>query len=398
MQRSITLGALAIMCMAVASCSWFGKDDEAKPAELKPIKQEVKLDRAWYRSVGGEARDRASKLVPVVAGGRVFAASADGIIMAIKPDDGKVIWRKDVRDYYDKSMRPMAFADKSDLITGGVGAGRDIIVIGTFGGDVIAINQSDGSLAWRSRATSEILAPPQVAGDRVVAQTIDGKVAAYNALDGTRQWVYSTSIPSLTLRGTSTPIVNGNMVIAGFANGRVAFIDLDKGIAGNDQRVAIAKGKSDLERLVDIDGQMVLDGTTLYVASYQGNIIAIDVSNGRVEWNKEASTVTGLAEGFGNIYMSGADGTLSAMAARDGDVRWKTEDLANRQLSTPAVISSYVAVGDFDGYIHLLAQSDGRFVGRVHADGDAIKSPMVVNGTRMYVQTRGGTLLAYDLR
>ena len=392
-------GALLALCIVVSSCSWFRhKDESAKPAELKSIKQEVHLVRVWKRGVGDEARDRDSKLVPVLAGGRVFAASADGTIMALQPESGKVIWKKRVEDYYPKVERAVAFAAKSDAITGGVGAGKDIIVVGTFAGDIVAINQSDGSLAWRSRTTSEVLAPPQVQGDLAVAQSIDGKVEGYNALDGTRLWVYTTTIPSLTLRGTSTPIMGNTFVVAGFSNGRVAVIDSQRGLARVDQRIAIAQGKSDLDRLVDIDGRMVIDNGALFAVSYQGNVAAIDLEQGRILWSKPASSVAGLAAGFNNIYMASFDGKLSALSERSGQVMWETDALKNRELTTPATISSYVVVGDFEGYIHAIAQSDGRFVGRTRVEHGPLTSPIVVDGARLYVQTRDGRLFAYELR
>jgi len=399
MQTKMKYALTTALCLTLASCSWFSKKDEdAKPAELKPIKAEVHLARAWDKGIGHGARDRASKLVPVLAGGRIFAASADGTVMALKPEDGKVIWEKHVEELYPKDQRGAAFAKKADIITGGVGAGHDIVLVGTFAGDVVALNQSDGSLAWRSPATSEVLSPPVSQGDMAVAQSIDGKVEAYSALDGQRQWVYSTTIPSLTLRGTSTPIITDSYVIAAFANGRVVIIDRTKGVAKTDQRVSVAEGKSELDRLVDIDGAMAVDNGGLFVVSYQGNVIGMAVENGNVMWSKPASSIAGLAAGFNNVYVSGYDGSLEALDERSGRKIWETAALKNRQLTTPATISSYVAVGDFDGYIHLLAQSDGRFVGRIRVYDGPLTAPFVVKGSRLYFETRKGELYAYDLR
>jgi outer membrane protein assembly factor BamB len=397
--RFVMRHGVLVLSLVLSGCSWFGGDDEeVKPAELKPINVEVKLAPLWDRGIGGAAMDRASKLVPAVYGGRVFAASADGTLTALEPGTGRVIWKKRIQEFYSKEDRATAFADKSDAITGGVGAGRDILVVGTFSGEIVAVNQSDGSLAWRSRTTSEVLAPPQVEGDLVVAQTIDGKVGAYDVIDGSRRWLYSTLVPSLTLRGTSTPILTPNFVIAGFANGRVAVLDRERGLAGIDQRIAVAQGKSDLERLVDVDGEMVLSGNDLYAASYQGNLVCIDLSSRRVRWSMEASSTVGLGSGFGNVYLASADSTLSAVDMSNGRVLWKTEALKNRDITTPRAISSYIAVGDLEGYLHLVAQADGRFVARQRVAGDALRSPVVVDGSRMYVMTPGGRLRAFELQ
>lgn len=399
MQTVTKFGVLFALCLIVSSCSWFGKKDAStQPAKLKPFKQEVKLVRAWSRHIGDAARDNASKLVPALSGDRVFTASADGRIMALSADSGKVIWEERVQSFFPKSELDAAFAAKSDAIMGGVGAGDAIVVVGTFGGDLVAVNQSDGSLAWKAHTTSEVLAPPQIKGDLLVAQSIDGKVAAYNALDGKRLWVYSTTIPSLTLRGTSTPILTDSYVVAGFANGHVVLIDRDKGVARLDQRIAIPQGKSDLDRLVDVDGHMAIDNGLLFAASYQGNIAAIDLTQGRVVWTKPASTVAGVGVGFSNVYLSSFDGTITAYEESSGRVVWKTDALKNRNLTAPVTVSSYVAVGDFEGYMHLLAQPDGHIVGRVRVEHGPLTARFVVNGMRIYVQTRKGYLYAYDLR
>jgi outer membrane protein assembly factor BamB len=246
--------------------------------------------------------------------------------------------------------------------------------------------------------TSEVLSPPQVEGGLVVAQSIDGRLAAFDVLDGARRWLYSTSIPSLTLRGSSTPIINGDVVIAGFANGRVSILDRQRGLVHLDRRVGVSQGKSDLDRLVDIDGPMVLSGGTLYVVSYQGSLMSLDVATGRVNWAQDASSTAGVGMGFGTVYVAESNGRVVAIDAGNGKLLWETAALKFRELTTPAVIRSYVALGDLDGYVHLIAQADGRFVGREKVTRGALKSPMVVDESRLYIMTESGKLLVYELR
>jgi outer membrane protein assembly factor BamB len=391
---------LPVTLLLLAGCSWFGDEDEedTKPAALVSIQSEVKLSSVWSRSIGGSAKDRASRLVAAVSGGRIFAASADGNIMALESGSGRPIWEVDIKDFYSADERKVGFAAKSDAITGGVGVGGDLVLAGTFAGEVIALNQSDGSLAWRTRTTSEVLAPPQADRDLVVAQSIDGKVAGFDALDGSRRWLYSALIPSLTLRGTTTPIIRDDYVITGFANGRMVVLERERGLAGLDRRIAVAQGKSDLERLVDIDGRIIVEGSQLFVASYQGTITAFELTTGRPRWSHEASTAAGLGIGFGNVYIAEANGRVVAYDMDNGKVVWENDALKNRQLSTPVAISSYIAVGDLDGYIHLIAQADGRFVGRKKVYSGPLKAPVTVDGARMYVMTENGRLQAFEIR
>ena len=388
------------MLALVSGCSWFSGDDEDEevrvPEELLDFSPEVTLARLWEKNIGKGADDKAIRLVPALVGSRIFAASADGTVQAMNAANGRVIWKVKIQSFYSNSERKIAFSD--DAITGGVGAGQDLVLVGSAAGEIVAMNQSDGSLAWRAKTSSEVLAPPQVSGQLVVAQTIDGKVAGFNALDGERSWLYSTSIPSLTLRGTSTPIV-AEVVIAAFANGRVSVLDRENGMPVMDSRVAAATGKSDLERLVDVDGAMVTDGNTLYAASYQGNLVAFELaSRGRPRWSVEASSVAGLGAGFGNIYLAGEDSVVSAFEASSGKRNWEKTTLRYRDITTPVTISSYIAMGDFDGYLHLLAQSDGRVVARRRLDSSDLDSAAVVDGTRLYVLGNSGRLIALELQ
>ena len=393
-----------LLLVFLSGCSWFpwfGGDDE--PEEIKPnplpeINEEVSVRTAWSRRIGDGAGDRAIRLRPAVSGGRLFAASADGNIMALTTDTGRIIWEVEVRDLYTEEEWIQGFSKDLDVITGGVGAGGDLVTVGLGSGEVLALNQSDGAMAWRSRSSSEVLAPPQVDRNLVVVQTIDGKVAGLDAISGDRLWLYNTTIPALTLRGTATPIIFDEIVVTAFANGRVAFLDRERGLARFDQRVAVAQGSSDLERLVDIDGTMAIEDGKLYAASFQGRIVSIDLASGRTVWADDASTVAGLGAGFGNVYLATADGLVTAFDADTGREVWSVDALFYRDITAPVPVGSYLAFIDFEGYLHLMAQSDGRFVGRRKVDGNGAKAGVVSAAGRLYVMGDGGTLSALEIQ
>ena len=394
------LALLAFLAVATG-CSWFGDDDE--PEEIQPnplpaIQEEVTLQVIWSQKIGKGADDRAVKLIPTVVDTRVFAAAPDGTVKALTTDTGREIWSRKIRDLYTKEELADAFSKDVDTITGGVGVGGDLVVVGAASGELIALNQSDGSLAWRVTASSEILSPPLVDRDRVVAQTIDGKVTAYDAVDGQTLWVYTMNTPALTLRGTARPMLYDELVIVAFANGRVAFLDREKGLAVFDQRIGIAQGTTDLERLVDIDGAMQIVAGKLYVASFQGRIVGIDISSGRMLWAEELSSLTGVGSGFGNVYAARADSQLTAYNGSNGREIWNIDALLYRDITAPVALGSYLAFTDFEGYAHVVAQSDGRFVGRRKIDGKGVQAGLVSAGGRLYALTDSGTLAAIEIR
>ena len=390
------------LVLTTAGCSWFGGDDngpeEIKPNPLPDINEEVGISVIWSRKIGGGADDRAVRIRPGVSGGRIFAAAPAGTVKALTTDTGRVIWEANVKDFYTKLELTLGFTDDLDAITGGVGVGGDLVVVGTGAGEIIALNQSDGSLAWKVQSSSEVLSAPQIDGDLVIVQSIDGKVAAYDAIDGERKWLYTTKTPVLTLRGTSTPIIADNNVIAGFASGRVVFLDRDRGLATIDKRVAVAEGITDLDRLVDIDGTMQITEGKIYVAAFQGRLIAIELGSGKIAWAEEVSSVEGVGTGFGNVYLSTTDSQLTAYSAENGRQIWNVDALLHRELTAPVTISSYVVVTDMDGYVHVLAQSDGRFVGRRKVDGAGIKAGVISEGGRLYAMGDSGSLSALEIR
>jgi outer membrane protein assembly factor BamB len=231
----------------------------------------------------------------------------------------------------------------------------------------------------------------------VVAQSYDGKLQGLDFDSGEKLWTYDSNVPVLTIRGTGTPILRNNVVYAGFANGRVLAFSARTGATLWEARVAISQGRSEIERIVDIDGTMALEGNELYAASYQGRVVAIDATNGRKVWQRNVSSFSGVSQGFGNVYVTDEDGTVTAYLRNGQGLRWQQDALAYRELSRPTPVSSYVAVADLEGYIHLMSQVDGEFAGRVKADGKGARADMLADGNILYVYGNSGKLIAYEI-
>ena len=301
--------------------------------------------------------------------------------MAVEPESGRVRWKRDLEL----------------ALSGGVGHHGDSIFVGASEGLVMRLDASSGAEIWRTVVSGEVLSAPQANGQYTVAQTYDGKLMGFDYETGEVRWTYTSDVPVLTLRGTGTPMILGDNAIAGFADGKVVAVNLRSGNVAWEARVAIPQGRSEIERIVDIDGTMALQGTELYAASYQGRLVAIDIRSGRRIWQRNVSSVSGVGVGFGNVYIADDDGTVSAFLRNGQGVRWQNIDLGFRNLSRPTPVSSYVAVVDFEGYLHLLSQVDGDIVGRTKVDSSGARADMLVRGNRLFVYTNDGTLKAYDV-
>ncbi|MFV8818110.1 outer membrane protein assembly factor BamB [Haliea sp. E17] len=376
-----------VLLSQLAACStiggWFSSDDEdpTAPAELVDIDETVKIRKLWSVGIGDGQGDGLYKLQPVIDGDRIYAASTDGEVYAISRERGKKLWDADL----DMSL------------SGGVGVSGDALFVGSSDGTVLKLSADGGDILWSARLHGEVLAPPQSNGRVVVVQTYDGKLQGLDFDSGERLWTYDSDVPVLTIRGTSTPVINGDAVYAGFANGRVVAFDIDSGGILWEARVAIPQGRSEIDRMVDIDGSMALVGSELFAASYHGRLVAIDVASGRRTWQKDISSWSGVSQGFNNVYVADEDGTLNAFYRNGQGLRWQQGALAYRGLSRPTPVSSYVAVVDFDGYLHLVSQVDGEFVGRDHIGGDGARADMLSDGNVLYVFTNKGTLAAYEV-
>jgi outer membrane protein assembly factor BamB len=376
-----------VMVFSLAGCStitgWFDsdEDDANAPVELTSISQTVKIKKLWSVGVGDGQGKGLYRLQPVLSKDSIFVASSDGRVMALDRERGKALWKTDL---------------EMD-ISGGVGVYEDALLLGSSEGFVLRLDASSGELLWSTQLRGEVLSPPQGNGNVVIAQTYDGKLQGLDFASGELLWTYDSNVPVLTVRGTSVPLMHNDLVYVGFANGRVLAFEAQTGAIAWEVRVAISQGRSEIERIVDVDGTMQLAGDELYAASYQGRLVAIDVVNGRKLWQQDVSSFSGVSLAFGNVYVADEDGTLYAYLRNGQGLRWSQDALGYRELSRPTPVSSYVAVGDLEGVVHLLSQVDGEFVGRVKVDGDGVRADMLSEDNVLYVYGNSGKLVAYQI-
>lgn len=378
--RIVQIGLLMAAAL-LAACS--STPVELEPMELQPIEARVDVERVWSAKVGKGQDERYTLLVPVVNGDRIYVADIRGEVTALDRHSGERIWRKRL----------------DEGVSGGVGFGGGLVLVATYDAQVIALDAEDGSERWRQRVSSEVLSAPQSNGSVVVAQSFDGSLSALDHETGRVRWVYEATMPLLTLRGNATPLIAGSTVYAGFANGKIVALELADGLIAWEQRVAIPQGRSELERMVDVDASPMLVGNILFAASYQGELVALSRATGRPLWSQPVSSFNDLSAGQGNVYVTTADSAVRAYSVSSGIMGWENEELLRRKLTAPTAVSNYVAVGDEEGgYLHVLTQSEGELVGRRRISSDGLRSPMSSVDDLLYVYSNDGRLSALRLR
>jgi outer membrane protein assembly factor BamB len=279
-----------------------------------------------------------------------------------------------------------------------VGVGEGLVLVATQKGELIALDKNDGARRWRAALSTEVLAPAVVGLGTIVAQTGDGKLFALNALDGKRRWVFERTEPPLSLRGTSRPLILGEYVLSGFASGKIVALDLRDGRLLWELPVATPRGRNEIERLVDVDAPVLVVRDALYAASYQGKIVAVDLRSGRINWSRDASVFDAMAADPRNLYVTDDKGIILAVDQLTGAIVWRQDKLRGRRVSGPTTVDGYVAVGDFEGYVHWLSPEDGHFVARFRASPDPVQAPGVTSRNTLIVGDQGSAVTALVLR
>ena len=375
LRRSIAAAATALAILAISAC---GGSPAVKPAELVKFKPSAKANVVWRASVG-----EADVYIfnPAVYEGAVYAAGADGGLARFDAARGKRVWRINTKE----------------PLSGGVGADAGLVVVATKKGAVIAYDLN-GKLAWKTQVSSEVLMAPRAAQGMVVVRSGDGKIFALDAKDGKQQWEYRFTLPPLLLRSDSGVVIQRGVVLAGLAAGRVVALNLTNGNVLWEATLALPKGANELERITDIATAPTVSGDQACAVAYQGRVGCYDFARGTLLWSRDASAYVAVEVDPITVYMSDARSSVFAMDKNTGATVWKQDKLFARQLSAPLEVGLYLALGDFEGYVHFLDRDTGAFAARLSTDGSGIQARPVRLGSNLLVQTRDGGIYVVSVK
>jgi outer membrane protein assembly factor BamB len=379
-KQQLRIAGLIAATVLLTGCSLFGdEEEELLPKELVDIEESVKVKRIWSAKLGGDAEFLRVALRPIGDGSRIYAASQDGNVSAFDPQSGKLIWRTEL-----------------DIeLSAGPGFGEGHLAVAGKDGFVVLLDANDGSAKWRVDVSGETLARPLIKGQTVVVQTIDNRLEALSLYDGRSLWSLQQTTPVLTMRGSASPVAAGNTAIAGFDAGRLVAVELDTGEVVWDGMLSPPKGRSDLDRLADVDGEMALIGQDLYATSYQGRLVSLAAESGQVLWNREISSYEGVAADWNSLYTVTDSGEVIGLTRRNGAEIWRDDSLLRREPTLPMPFGTTVVVGDLEGYLHFFSTIDGEAVARVKFGNSAISADPYVIANTLYVQSDSGQIAAY---
>lgn len=369
------------ICTLIQGCTqvddyMLGKDNTPKPKNLKQIEPQLKVAQNWSSPVGKSHKSSEYlKLKPVVRGDIIYTADVSGLIQAVSKTNGKIKWSTQL---------------KHGIVSGPTVA-DGFIAVGTNASTLALLNQADGKELWHHKVSGEVLSPPALSHQKVIAKTIDGKVFAYDAVNGKQLWVAEHGSPSLVLKASSSPIIVDNLVLIGFSDGKLDALELQTGRVVWQRSIAYATGSSDVERLVDIDSDPIVKDKIAYLASYQGYIGALSLTDGQFIWRKAGSVYKNMVLHENTLYLTDSNDVVWSLDRHTGHVNWKQTALKARGLTEPVLIGNDLVVGDKTGYLHFIGSQTGELLARSQLSGAVTMSPSVV-GRNLYVLTDNGML------
>lgn len=373
--------AVLLVLLALGGCStvqgWLKKDG-MEPAKLVDFGEKARFEVRWRADLGDSG---ANVLQPALTNDAVYGVSGDGTLTRLDRGTGKQVWR----------------IESGISVSGGVGSGEGLALIGSDKGEVLAYNE-DGKLRWKSRVSSEVLSAPQAAEGVVIVRSGDGRIAGLNAADGKRIWLYERSTPALVVRSHAGVTLQRNLAFVGFAGGKLVVLNIRDGAVLWETSVSQPRGNTELERISDITSNPVADDEQICAIAFQGRVACYDVAQGSPLWNRDISSDKGMVLLRKYLYLSDTNGSVMALDKASGATIWKNEQLFMRDATAPYALGNYVAVGDYEGYLHGLSREDGAFAARIKLDGSGIQAAPIGLDDGLLVQTRGGELYSLSIR
>jgi outer membrane protein assembly factor BamB len=370
------------LVLALSGCStvsgWFGHGPaRPKPAALVDFKPAASLTEAWK----SEAGDTGGYLLrPQVEGGDVFAAGGSRVV-GIAVANGSTLWK----------------TDTGAKLTAGTGAGQGLVLAGSSKGELLALDRASGKERWKADLSSEVAGQMLVVDDSVIVRTGDGRVQGLAVADGSRKWLYTRTLPILSLRGSGGMAVGDDVLYAGFPGGKLVALNATNGAQLWEAAVAQPHGATELERVADVMGNPALDDSQVCAVTYQGRVACFARSNGELLWARDTSSNSGLAMDERNVYVTDDKDAVTAYDKTSGRAIWRQDKLAHREVTAPLALGAWVVVADAEGYVHVLSADDGSFVARAKVDSRVRTAPVDI-GPGFAVQTDKGSIVAFRLK
>ncbi len=361
---------LLSLVLTLISCG--GSVDNAEPpAVLVDFKESYKLKLLHEITYGGSL-SQYIRIDPLELKKEIIFSDSKGQVTVFDKNNFTIRWQKKLNVNF----------------TSAIGGNNNLYLIGTRSGEVIALNPVNGDIAWRVRVSSEVLTRPVMSNNTVIVKTVDGQLTALNAQTGKQKWIYQREVPALSVRGGGAPYILQDKLITGLDNGKIVVLNVETGILFWEKTITIPRGRSEVERLVDLDADLIVNDNVIYIAGFQGRIVALDLKSGGFLWAKKMSVTKNMTLENNRLYITDDNSHIWALDATTGATVWKQTDFSSRKLTSPVIMGDDILIADFQGYLHIIAKSDGHQLARAQIDKAGIDVNPIVIGDKIYLQSK----------
>ena len=379
---------ISVFIFSLAGCSLFGGEEEIVQVSPSPtVSNQFQIKEVWRNSTSGNTRIY-SLLGPINYDNAIYVASRSGQVKAIDLSNGHTIWDKNL-------SQSTLFSSKTALFSGGVSADDKYVYVGSERAVVYALDRNDGSVIWEKPVKGEVLARPVSSEDKLIVYTASGNLQALNRNTGEDVWDVMLEVPPLSLRGNSTPTIAHGAAILGDDTGHVNAYYINDGQLIWQQRISQPSGSTEIAKLNDVDSTPVIEGNLAYAIGYNGNVVALDLSNGQIVWRKEMGSTHSFAVDTQQLIVVDQDDNVQAVSKNGGAVLWTQADLLHRQLTDPVIYENYIVVGDFEGYLYWLSKDNGNVVAKTQVSSSGLISKPLVVDNKIIVQAKNGDIYAF---
>jgi outer membrane protein assembly factor BamB len=353
-----------------------------------------KLDKLWSTGAGSGSGSSAQLVAsPIVAEGKVFVLDAEASVRAFDAKTGKQLWRQDLTPEDQ---------DSSKARGGGLAYDGGRVFAATGFGLVHALNPETGAVIWTTNGTVPFRASPTANGGRVFVVTSDNQMLCLAQENGSILWRHRGITESAGILASTSPAVAGSIVIVPYSSGELFALRVENGTVLWSDSLTRTGNLTSLSELNDIAGRPVIDRDRVFAISHSGRLVSIDLRTGERVWTKDIPGVQTPWVAGEYIFLVTTDQEVIGMSRRDGRIRWLTkldrwEDPEDKsgsiEWSGPLLVSDRLIFVSTTGKAVSISPYTGKVIGQIELPGKTLIAPIVADGI-VYILTDDGELVA----
>jgi outer membrane protein assembly factor BamB len=353
-----------------------------------------RLSRVWKTSIG-EGASRYTRVLsqPVVAKGRVYAMDGGVQVSALDAGTGNRLWQVDLRPD----------DERGNSFGGGVAFWNDRLYVATGYAQILALDPEDGRVIWKAAVGAPVRSGPTVADGRIFVVTVDNELVVVSVEDGRRLWNHNAIPETASLLGSASPAVEGEVVVAAYSSGELYALTVENGRPLWSDNFSNTRSVNAVSSLADIRGRPVLDRGRVFAASHSGRFAAIDLRSGDRAWEQEFGSTHSPWVAGDYVYVLSNDNALVCLTRNEGKIRWVEQlpSFQNEKKKKDRMIWAGPVLGS-DRLIVLSSAGDaisvspytGEPLGREEMSAGGYTSPVIADNS-LYVLTDDANLSAY---